>query len=332
MSTTYRVLASRAWARGLIVAGIVATVLVPAMAPAQPYPNRPLKLIVPFPAGGPTDIVGRAVAQALSQRVGQPVVVDNKPGAGSTIGTDLAAKSAPDGYTLLLGSSSLTINPILYPKIPYDALRDLAPITLVSRIPNVLTIHPGVQANTLTEFLALARSQPGKLYYGTSGRGTADHLIGVMFTSMAGIEMIDVAYKGSPQMLTDVMGGQLHATFNSLASQLPHIRSGKLRAIGVTTAQRSASAPEIPSLSEGVPGFDTYAWFGVFAPAHTPDALLDRLHAEVSAAVTAPEARERLGGVGGEPSPIGRAELAALMRDETQRWAKLVRESNLKFE
>lgn len=316
---------------GLLAGCLIAVASAPSA--AQPYPNRPIRLIVPFAPAGPTDIVGRIVGQALSQRLGQPVLIENRPGAGSMIGTETAIKSAPDGYTLLLGSSSLTINPSVFPKVPYNAVRDLAPIILVARIPNVLTVHPSVRANNVNEFLALARLQPGKIRFGTSGHGTADHLIGVLFASTAKVDLTDVPYKSAAPMLTDLMGGQFEATFNSLASTIQHIRSGRLRALGVTSATRSASAPEIPTIAEsGLSGFETGAWFGIFAPAQTPPEILNRLNADLAAALDSPAVRERFAAVGAEPDPLGREPFTRMVRDETANWAKLIKDSNLKFD
>lgn len=314
---------------------LLAAALLPLAAPVlgQAYPSRPLRLVVPFPPGGPTDIVGRVIAQALAQRLGQGVVVENRPGGSTAIGTEAVVRSAPDGHTLLLGSSTMAINPLVIPKLPYDAIRDLAPIALASRLPGVLAVHPSVPANTLAEFIALAKAQPGKINYGTGGRGTADHLIGVLFSSMAGIQLTDVPYKGSAALLNDLMAGQLQATFSTLATALPHVRSGKLRAIGVTLATRSPTAPDIPSIAEGgLPEFQVSSWFGVFAPAQTPADILDRLHAEIGAAQRIPEVMERFAALGADIEPMSRDQFASLVRGDTARWARVVRESNLKLD
>ncbi|MBC7803715.1 MAG: tripartite tricarboxylate transporter substrate binding protein [Candidatus Parcubacteria bacterium] len=310
----------------------VAMIAISGQVAAQSYPNKPLRLIVPFPPGGPTDIVGRVVAQSLTQRLGQNVVVDNRPGASTSIGTEAVVRSAPDGYTLLLGSSTMAINPVVMPNLPYDALRDLAPIALASRMPGVLAVHPAVPANNLREFIALAKAQPGKLNYGTGGRGTADHLIGVLFSSMAGIQLTDVPYKGSAALLTDLVGGQLDATFSTLGTALPYVRSGKLRPIGVTLGHRSPSAPDIPTIAEGgLPEFQVSSWFGVFAPAQTPADILDKLNAEIAAGQRTAEVKERFAAVGADVEQMSREQFARLVRDDTARWARVVKENNLKL-
>lgn len=318
--------------RGWIVVLAAAWIGAPAPLVAQAYPAKPVRLVVPFPPGGPTDIVGRLVAQGLSQRLGQNVVVENRPGGSTAIGTEAVVRSAPDGYTLLLGSSTMAINPLVIPNLPYDALRDLAPVALAARLPGVLAVNPSVPAQNLREFIALAKSQPGRINYGTGGRGTADHLIGVLFSSAAGIQLNDVPYKGTAAILNDLMGGQIQATFSTLGTALPHLRSGKLRALGVTLAQRSPSAPDVPTLAEaGLPGFHVSSWFGVFAPARTPVEVLDRLHVEAGAAQQQAEARERYAAVGAEIEAMTREEFGKLVRDDTARWAKVVRENDLKM-
>ncbi len=300
---------------------------------AQSYPNKPMRVIVPFPSGGPTDIVGRVIGEALGLRLNQVVVVENKPGAGSSIGTDAVVKSPPDGYTLLLGSSSLAINPIMIPNLPYDASKDLAPIGLVARIPGLLAVNPALNVHNVKELIALAKANPDKINYGTSGLGTADHLIGVLFTSEAGIKMRDVPYKGSPQMLTDLVGGQVDLTFNAISTVLPHVRSGRLRAVGVTSGQRSPSAKEIPTISEqGLPTFQISSWFGLFAPSQTPIEVLDTINKEIIAVSQLPVIREKFSSVGVDIETSSREQFTTLIKDDTLRWSKLAKEKNLKFE
>lgn len=300
---------------------------------AQSYPNKPIHLIVPFPSAGPTDIVGRVMGEALAQRLNQVVIVENKPGAGSSIGTDFVVKSPADGYTLLLGSSSLAINPIIIVNLPYDANRDLAPIGLVARIPGLLAVNPTLNVNTVKDLIALAKSKPDKINYGTSGLGTADHLIGVLFTSVAGIRLHDVPYKGSPPMLTDLIGGQIDLTFNAISTVLPHVRSGRLKAIGVTSSQRSPSAKDIPTIAEqGLPSFQISSWFGLFAPAQTPTEILDLINKEINIICQQALIREKFISVGVDIETSSREQFSTLVKDDAIRWMKLAKEKNLKFE
>jgi len=300
------------------------------LAQAQTYPSRPLRMIVPFPPGGPTDITGRTISSKLSERFGQPVVVDNRPGASTVIGTDLVAKAPADGYTLLLGSNSIALQPLLQAKLPYDPARDLAPVILAARIPNVLVIHPSVPATTVAEFIALAKAKPGSINYASVGNATGPHLFGELFRSLTGVDIVHVPYKGTAPAVNDLLGGQVQALFDSLATALPNIRAGKLRALGVTSLQRSRAAPDIPTLAEsGAPGYEATGWFGVLAPAGTPPEVIARLNAEIGAILRLPEVEERFiqfGAEGGGGSP---GDFAAFIRAESVKWGRIIREAGI---
>ena len=307
--------------------------LLPLGAAAQAYPNKPLRLIVPFPPGGPTDITGRTIGEKLSQRLGQPVVVENKPGAGSIIGTDTAAKSPADGYTLLLGSNSIALQPLLQAKLPYDPQKDLAPVILAVRIPNVLVVHPSVPANNVAEFIALAKAKPGTINYASVGNATGPHLFAELFRNLTGVNIVHVPYKGTAPAVNDLLGGQVQALFDSLATALPNIRAGKLKALGVTSATRSKSAPDIPTLAEsGAPGYEATGWFGVLVPAGTPTEIVSKLNGEIGSILKVPEVEERFlkfGAEGGGGSP---ADFARFIQSEQAKWGRIIREAGIKAE
>jgi tripartite-type tricarboxylate transporter receptor subunit TctC len=301
-------------------------------AQAQPYPSKPIRFVVPYPAGGPLDTVARLLGQKVSESVKQPVVVDNRPGAGGNIGADAVAKSPPDGYTILMGAvATHAINPTLYASMPYDAMRDFAPITQVASTPNVLVVNPALPVTTVREFIAYAKANPGKLNFGSGSTGSAGHLAGELFKTMAGIEMTHVPYKGAGPAMNDLIGGQIQLMFDNLASSLGQVRAGRVRALAVTTARRSALAPELPTIAEsGLPGFDISTWFGVFAPAGTPREVLDRLHAEFTRALSSPEVRERMLTLGAEPVSNRPDEFAAYIRAESDKYARVIRASGAK--
>ena len=257
-----------------------------AAAQAQDYPNRPVRMIVPYTAGGGVDVVARLVSAELAKRLGQPIVVENKVGAGSNIGSDAAAKAAPDGYTLLMASPANAINMSLYRKMPYDTVRDLAPVALIGSVPSVLTINPALPAKTIQEFVALAKAKPGTLNYGSGGNGTSEHLAAEMFKAMAAINMVHVPYKGGAAAMTDVIGGQIDAMFSNQLGAMPHIKSGTLRVLGVADASRSPALPNTPTFAEsGYPEFLVTVWWGVMTPAGTPKVVVERLNKEINAAL-----------------------------------------------
>ena len=303
----------------------------PAQSSAPNYPSKPIRIVVPQSAGGSTDLTARLVAQKLADALGQPVVVDNRPGAGSIIGTDIVAKAAPDGYTLLVVASSITINPSLHKKLPFDPVRDLAPITQLSAFPNMLTVHPALPVKTVRELIALAQAKPGQINYGSSGTGTGTHLSAELFKSMTGVDMVHVPYKGGGPAVTALLGGQVQLNFATIPSVLPHVRAGKLRAVAVTTIKRSPAVPEVPTIAEsGVPGYDHGPWNGMLAPAKTPRTVIARLSAEVARIVHLPEAKAVLVHEGAEPVGNTPEEFAAIIRAETAKWEKVIRAAGIK--
>jgi len=307
--------------------------LVSSVALAQ-YPNRPIRVVVPFPAGGTTDILARAASQKMSEAWGQPVIVDNRPGAGGDIGAELVAKSANDGYTLLMGTvGTHAINTALYAKMPYDHVKDFVPIVLVAGVPNVLVIHPSVPANSVQELIAYGKANPGKLNFASSGAGTSIHLAGELFKVSTGVQMQHVPYKGSAPALTDLMGGQVQLMFDNLPSALPHIRSGKLKALAVTSARRAPALPDVPTIAEaGVPGFEASSWFGLLAPAGTPRDVVVKVNAEVAKWLASPDAREKLTTAGANAAGGSPEDFVAHIAAETAKWAKVVKESGAKAE
>jgi tripartite-type tricarboxylate transporter receptor subunit TctC len=298
---------------------------------AQSYPAKPIRIVVTFPPGGPTDIVARAVGQKLTEAWGQQIVVDNRGGAGGIIGTDVAAKAVPDGYTLLLGTSSgLSINPALNPKLPYNAFTDFAPVSLVVINPQILVLHPSLPAGSLTELIKLAKARPGQINYASVGQGSPNHLGMEMLKAMTGIDMVHIPYKGTAPALTDLVAGQVSLMFNSMPSVLPQVRSGKLKGIAVGSAKRSRAAPDIPTVAEaGVPGFEYVTWYGLFAPAATPKEVIARLNGEIVKILAEPEMAQRLASQGAEPAGSTPDELGKFMRNEHERWKELIRSLNL---
>jgi len=297
----------------------------------QSYPTRAIKLVVPSSPGGGTDIVARILGQKLSEQLGQQFVVENRAGAGTVIGNDAVAKSAPDGYTLLMGLSTLAINPSMYAKLPYDALRDFAPISQSVSACNILILHPSVPAKTVTELIALARAKPGSLTFGSAGMGTNPHLSGELFKSLARIDMVHVPFKGSGQSIISQLAGEIAANFPSVPTAMPYIKAGRLRGIGVTTLKRVEVLPDVPSIAEaGLPGYEATQWFGLLAPAGTPRPIIDRLYQESSRALRSADMKERMTAeglevVGGTPE-----EFASYIRSETEKWTQVIKAAGIK--
>ena len=313
--------------------GCAAVVAVPAFGESA-YPMKPVKLVVPFPPGGPLDTVGRALALALGEAWGEPVVVENKPGAGGNIGADYVAKSAPDGYTILMGAlSTHAVNPSLYPNMPYDAVKDFAPITLVATTPNVLVINPSVPAQTAQQFIAYAKANPGKLNFASGSTGSAGHLAGELFNLETGAKMVHVPFKGAAPATQALLAGDTQLMFDNLSNAMPHVRAGKLRALAVTTAQRSKLAPDLPTMTEaGLTEFDISTWFGLFAPAGTPRDIIAKWNAEVVKILEAPAMRERLAAQGAEAAPMSPDRFAAFVASEARKYARIVKLSGAKVD
>jgi len=303
-------------------------------AAAQSYPSKPIRLIVPFAAGGGNDNIARLVGKRLTDSVGQPLVIDNRPGAGGVLGAELAAKAAPDGYTLFLGGvGSHAVNPNLIEKLPYDPIKDFAPVILLAQAPLILVVHPSVPARTFAEFVAYARNNPGKLNFASNGNGSSSQLAAVMFDSMAGAEMVHVPYKGLAPALTDLLSGQVQLMFSSVVAILPHIKAGKLRALAVTGAGRLPSLPEVPTIAEsGFPGYEASSWYGILAPAGTPRDIVTKLNAELSKALAQPEVRNSLLADGAEPVGGTPENFAAYIRSEKERMGKLIRDAKIRLE
>jgi len=316
------------WIAGLVLASLAA------FAHAQAWPSKPIKYVVPFAPGGTTDILARTVGEKLALALGQPVVIENKPGAGGGVGAEFTAKSAPDGYTIMGGTiSTHAINASLYDKLPYDPVRDFVAITLIARVPNMLVVNPSVPAGSVKELIALLKANPNKYTFASSGNGTSQHLSGELFKSMAGVEMQHIPYKGSPPALQDVVGGQVTMTFDNITTAWPLAKAGKLRALAVTTATRSAIAPEVPTLAEsGLPGFEVGSWQGVFAPAGTPPAIVRRLNVEIVKILNLPDVKERLVGLGAEPVGNSSEEFSAMVKGEVVKWADVVKKSGAKVD
>ena len=301
-------------------------------AQAADYPEKPIRLLVPAAPGGGADFVARILGVKLTEALGQTVVVENRAGASGTIAADNAAKSAADGYTLLMGqSTSVVIAPHLYKKLGYDTLRDLAPVTLVAQVPNILVVHPSVPARTVSEFIALARAQPDLLNYGSSGNGAPSHLAGEMFKSATGVKMVHVPYKGAGLAVNGLIAGEIQVMFAPIVAVLPQVKAGRLRALAVTSATRSAAAPELPTLAEsGLPGYEISSWFGLFAPANTPAPVIERLYRETAKALQSPEVRERFAREGAEPVGSSPADFTGYVRAEYAKYTRIVRDSGIK--
>ena len=323
------------WVFGRAICATLAVLLsFPLLAAEQAYPSKPIRLVVPFPAGGSLDVVARAIGQKLTEAWGQPVVIDNRPGAGGNIGADLVAKSAPDGYTILEGAlSTHAVNVSLYAKMPYDPIKDFAPITLVAVTPNVLVLNASYPVNSVPELLAYARANPGKLSFGSGSNGSAGHLAGELFKTEAGVDMVHIPYKGGAPALQALLAGDTQLMFDNLANSAAQLKAGKLKALAVTTAKRSSLMPELPTLSEtGLPGFDIYTWWGFMAPAGTPKEIVAKWNAEVTRILNSPEMKAFFAQQGAEPAPDSPEQFAALIRSEISKYAKIVKQSGAKVD
>lgn len=312
---------------------LIAVTTPPSALQAQPYPARPVRIVVGFSAGGATDIVARAIAQYLHEAFGQPVLIDNRPGAASNIAADHVAKSPPDGHVLLMGSISLANNATLYSKLPYDALRDLAPVVHVTNTPFMLCVHPSVPARNVKELIAFAKARPGQIQYGTAGNGSGAHLFTELFRSLVGIELQAIPYKGAAPAISDLVGGQLAFVFDNVVGVMPLHRAGKIRCLAASSATRSRIAPDIPTMQEaGVPGYVADAWFGLFAPARTPAAALERVNREVNRALEVPAIRQRFEALGCEPAGGPAAAFGAYFKAEIERWGRVIRSAGVRLD
>jgi tripartite-type tricarboxylate transporter receptor subunit TctC len=320
--------------RILLLATVALAGLLALPATAQQYPTKPIVLVVPFAPGGTSELISRLVAQKLSERLGQQVIVENRPGAAGNIAMEQVARAAPDGYTLILGHiGTLAVNPAMFPKLPYDAIKDFAPVSLIAAVPNIVTVNPAVPAKNLKEFLELARAKPGSINYGSAGNGSAGHLAMEHLKRIAKVDMVHVPYKGTGPMLTDLLAGQTQATFTGSSPLIPHIATGKLRALAVGSAKRIPSLPDVPTVAEsGFAGFETSQWYGIIAPAKTPPAVIQKLSAEIAQVMKQPEVIARLSGDGTVMIGSTPKEFAVYIDKEMKRWGEVVRAANIKAE
>jgi tripartite-type tricarboxylate transporter receptor subunit TctC len=313
---------------------VLGVVLAPGPAGAQApdsWPSRPIRFILPFPPGGGTDILGRLIAERLTANLGQPVVTENRGGAGGNVGAEAAAKSAPDGYTIVLVAPSLTISPSLYSKLNYDPVKDFAPVSLVATVPNVMVTNPAVPANTLAEFIRLAKSKPGEMNFGSGGSGTSNHLAGELFNIVAGVKLVHVPYKGVNLAMNDVLSGRIQLVVIGIPATVPNIKAGKLRALALVAPRRSPVLPDVPTVAEaGLPNFEVTTWYGILAPAGTPKAIVVRLNAELAKIMHSPELKERLDALATDPVTSTPEEFAGLIKREIAKWREVVREAGLK--
>jgi tripartite-type tricarboxylate transporter receptor subunit TctC len=313
-----------------LAAGAAALPAVSHIAWAQEYPTKPVRIIVGFAPGGGADIAARLIGQWLSERLGQSFVIENRPGAGSNIATEAVVRAPSDGYTLLLVSAPAAINATLYEKLSFNFIRDIAPVASISHVPHVMVVHPSFPAKTVPEFIAYAKANAGKINMASAGNGSTPHVAGELFKMMAGVNLIHVPYRSAGPALTDLLGGQVQVMFDNMASSIEHIRAGKLRPLAVTTTMRSETLPDVPTVSEFVPGYEVSNWFGVGAPKATPAEILDRLNKEINASLADPKLRARLADLGGTPLVGSPADFGKLIAAETEKWAKVIRAANIK--
>jgi tripartite-type tricarboxylate transporter receptor subunit TctC len=315
-----------------LATGAVALPTIPRLAGAQSYPSRPVRLIVGFPAGGSADIVARLIGQSLSERLGQPFIIENRPGAGSNIGTETVVRAPPDGYTLLMVSAANVTNATLYDNLNFNFIRDIAPVAFMDRVANVLEVNPSVPAKTVPEFIAYAKANPGKINMASGGTGSSQHVAGELFKMMAGVDLVHVPYRGVAPALTDLLAGQVQVLFDTVPASLPHIRAGKLRALAVTTAARSEALPDVPTVGDFVPGYEASSIHGIGAPRITPADIIDRLNKEVNAALADPKFKAQIADLGGIVAVGSPADFGKIIAEETEKWAKVVKFSGAKAE
>jgi tripartite-type tricarboxylate transporter receptor subunit TctC len=320
---------------GLALLAALVCVAAPLGAVAQAFPSKPIRIVVPFTPGGSNDVLARAIGEKLSAALGQPVVVDNKPGASGNIGSDTVAKAAPDGYTLLIAANNiLSMNPALFDKMPFDSVKDFEPVTLLGVVPVVLAVNPeAAKASSVKELIALAKAKPGAMRYASSGKGSPQHLSAELFKSMTGTDIVHIPYKGAAPAVTDLVGGHVQMQFGAINSLLPHIKSGRLRALGVASTERVPALPDVPTIAEaGVPGYESDIWIGIVAPAKTPASIVNLLNAEIKKALAAPDVRQKLAEQGIEPKTSTPAVFAKLITDDLKRWSRVVKDAGIQPE
>ena len=317
----------------LHLAASAATLAIPSrFAWPQAYPTRPVRLIAGAPPGGGIDITARLIGQSLSERLGEAFVIENKPGAGTNIGTEFVVRASPDGYTLLLATNANAVNATLYENLNYNFIRDIVPVATISRAPNMIVVPPSFPAKTIAEFISYAKANPGRITMASSGNGTSDHMAGELFKMMAGIDLVHVPYRGAAPALTDLLAGQVQVMFAALPPAIGYVRAGNLRALAVTTAARSDGLPDMPAIGEFLPGYEVSTWFGIGAPKRTPAQIVERLNKETNAAIADPKLKARLVDLGGEPLSMTSGEFAKFIVEETEKWAKVIRAANIKAE
>lgn len=321
------------WTRRTLLGGVGALAFTGARpALAQAYPVRPIRWVVGYPPGGTTDVLARLVAEPLGRRLGQQVYIENRPGAGNNIGTEAVVNAEPDGYTILLVNPANGINATLYKRLNFNLVRDIAPVAGITRSPNIMEVTPGLPVKNVAEFIAYARANPGKLNMASSGLGTSVHMSGELFKAMTGIDMVHVPYRGAGPAIVDMLSGQAHVLFDNLPSSIEHVRAGGLRALAVTTAERSPALPDVPTVAETVPGYEASAWFGIGAPKRTPPELVERLNREVNAILEEPAMAKKLADLGGAPWRLTPAQFGQVIADETEKWKKVVEFSGVKLD
>jgi tripartite-type tricarboxylate transporter receptor subunit TctC len=325
-------MASRRAAMGLVAIGLSALVWPAGAASALDYPTRSVRFVVGYPAGGATDILARLIGQRLSERLGQQFVIENKPGAGNNIGTETVVNAVPDGYTVLLVNPANFINASLYANLDFNFIRDIAPVATFNRVPNVMTVAPGVPAKTVAEFIAYVKANPGKVNMASSGNGTSVHLSGELFMAMSGAKMVHIPYKGAAPAITDLLGDRVQVIFDNMPSIIQHIGAGSLRALAVTTAERSPQLPDVPTVAETVPGYEASALFGMGAPKKTPPEIIEKLNREINAVLAEPEMKKRLTELGGAPLMSSPEAFGAMIAAETEKWQKVVTSAGLKID